>query len=167
MKSKIFKNTPLIQEGGTTIYSQDSKKSLKDTEKFLKRVATSVIGITVKKVGNFFELKIGGFKEIDSGGAPGASASISIGGTFHYNTIMVGYSAYTLTRSIYFKTLLDKNTLNHIHGKVSRDVYDKIQYYDDSVLDQLAKTIFKVDDYYVFGYYIKKKKKFYLIKFTN
>ncbi len=173
-----FRNTPLIQEGGTGIFAQGSEKELNKTKQVLRKISASDIGITTRLSENNIELTIGGFKEIKQssvGGvmttSPGPNLStpygtISTPPTYHYNPTMYGYSTYTRTRAVYFKTLLDKTSFNHVSGELSNNAYDKIKdYEEDNDEGMSSETIFKVDNYYVFGYYKKWDKKYYLVKF--
>lgn len=176
-----FRNTPLIQEGGTTIFTQDSERELEKTKQVLRKISASDIGITVNHSQENIELTLGGFKEVQrsSGGggmmmtSPGTSIStphgtISIPPTYHYNPTMYGYNTYTNTRSVYFKALLDNLNFNHIQGNVSENTYDKIRDFEDNNdTDMTSETIFKVDGYYIFGYYKKWENKYYLRKFAN
>ncbi len=177
----IFRNTPLMQEGGTTIFTQDSEKELNTTKQILRKISASDIGITVRLSGNNLELTIGGFKQVqgNSGGggmmmtSPGTTMStpygtVNIPATYHYNPTMYGYCTYTNTRSVYFKSLLDKLEFNHVSGDVSENVYDKIMEYEDKNVEGMtSETIFKVDDYYVFGFYNKWDEKYYLLRFIE
>jgi len=176
-----FRNTPLMQEGGTTIFTQGSEKELSKTKQVLRKISASDIGITARLSDNNVELTIGGFKEVqrssDGGGmmmtSPGTTIStphgtIRTAPTYHYNPTMYGYSTYTNTRAVYFKSLLDKTEFNHISGEVSNNAYDKIKdYEEDNDEGMSSETIFKVGNYYVFGYYKKWDKKYYLVKFKE
>ncbi len=181
-----FRNTPLIQEGGTVFFMQDSEKELTKTKQVLRKIAAGDIGITAMLSGNNVELTIGGYKEVTrSGGAPGMmmnspgmmmsspgiavsipNGTVTPSLTYHYNPTMYGYNTYTDTRAVYFKSLFDRAGFNHVSGEVSESVYDKIKNYEeDNDEGMSSETIFKVDDYYVFGYYKKWDKKYYLVKF--
>jgi len=176
-----FSNTSFVQEGGTTIFTQDSEKELNKTKQVLRKISASDIGITARLSDNNIELTIGGFKEVQrsSGGggmmmtSPGTTIStphgtFSTSPTYHYNPTMYGFSTYTNTRSVYFKSLLSNIDFNHIAGAVSDNAYDKINdYEEDNDEGMSSETIFKVDNYYVFGYYKKWDKKYYLVKFAN
>ena len=81
---------------------------------------------------------------------------------------MYGYSAYSHSRSVYFKTLLEQSFFKHLQGEISKNAFDKIKIFtEDKEYDYSCETIFKVDNYYIFGYYVKLDKKFYLRKFID
>ncbi|MEC8832160.1 MAG: hypothetical protein VX772_07355, partial [Bacteroidota bacterium] len=59
-----FKNTPIIQEGGT----YKNYRELDKTSKFLRRLANEDIGIVASKYNNHYIVTIGSKKEINRGG---------------------------------------------------------------------------------------------------
>jgi hypothetical protein len=177
-----FRNTPIIQEGGVTIFAQEIEKELEVTKQILKKISTSDIGITARLSNNNIELTMGGYKDFQTGviGAGGMKIPTSISNietpygtlsrpaTYHYNPTMYGYSSYTNSRAVYFKSLLETTEFNHVTGEVTDNAYDKIKdYVKDKDEVMLSKTIFKIDNHYVLGYYIKAERKYYLIRFEE
>jgi hypothetical protein len=170
-----FSNTPLIQEKST----QDSEKELDKTKQLLRRISTSAIGIAARLSQQKIELIIGGINEIQQGGGVGFNTStgstivtpfgkVSTPPTNNYNATMYGYTNYANTRSVYFKSLLDTVNFNHIPGIVADNAYDKIaKYVANNKEGVTSETIFKINDYYVFGYYGKWNKVYHLMKFVD
>lgn len=167
-----FKNTPVIQEGGTSIYSQGVEKELEKTKQILRKIAKSNLAISVYSSKHDLEISLGGYKEVQSagGGAPGMVMNNSSFGapTYYYNPTYYGFSKYSNARTVYFKTLLDKGSFEHVKGEVPENAFDKIQHYRYiNTADKSSETIFACADYYVFGYYDKSAKKYYLKKFLK
>lgn len=178
-----FRNTPLIQEGGTTVFTQDIKRELENTNQVLRKISASDIGISVWSSKDNLELTIGGYKEVQNSvgsvgpmmPSQGSSISTPYGtirtsspATNHYNPTMYGFNKYSNSRSVYFKTLLDINNYQHTEGRISENAYDKMRSYINRYGNEIvSETIFKVDDYYVLGYYRKYDNKYYLRKYKN
>ena len=188
-----FKNSPLMQEGGRSIFAQGKEKELDKTKQVLRKICADDIGISVRPLTENVEITIGGVMEVQVGGR-GATMPMSSAGpsfsapygtvttapVYHYNPSMYGYNMYTLTRAVYFKSLMDKITFDHVEGKAPDNVYDKIKDFENGLNNKMkdilfngdlnnatSETIFKVDNYYVLGYYNKYKHEYYLLKFTN
>lgn len=172
-----FKNTPLIQEGGTTIFVQGETRELNKTKQILRKITASDVGISVYPVQNRLELTVGGYKEVNTGGGgapmmmprsistPYGSASVP---TYHYNPTMYGFSKYANTRTVYFKSLLDESTYDHVPGEIKYNAYDRIKAYQEKIRNEInTETIFKVGDMYIFGYYKRGDKKYYLRGFDD
>ncbi|MDH3323468.1 MAG: hypothetical protein OEM04_10790, partial [Flavobacteriaceae bacterium] len=179
-----FRNTPLTEVGSSSIFTNSKEKELENTKQLLRKIASSHIGITAYESQENFEITVGGVKGTsggDGGGgggsggmmmtSPGMSISSSHGNfniapTYNYNTTMYGYRNYRNTRATYFKTLVEKNNFNRINGDILDNAFDKIKKFEDQYENDLySTTIFRIDDYYVFGHYDKKEKKYYLRKF--
>lgn len=182
-----YKNTPLMQEGGTTIFTQGLEREIGKTKQILRKISASDIGISVYPSQDEIELTIGGILETNNSGVPvmpmampGTTISTPHGTIttptryyynghiYHYNPVMYSYNKYTHTRTVYFKTLMDNKNFNHLEGNIMDNPFDKIKDFEDAIDDQIkSATIFKVDNYYVFGYYDSTKEKYCLRKFSN
>ncbi|MDC9722279.1 MAG: hypothetical protein PSN34_05835 [Urechidicola sp.] len=187
----IFKNSELVYKRPKVFGGQKEIK-LETTAQILNKISSSNIGLSVHEANDFLEITIGSHKEIQSGGGMsmgmGMGMGIPMGGmnmsvTFHYSPVMYGYNSYTNSKEVHFKTFLNKSNYNHLSNKTHISSLDDIETFKDSITNSLnvfermfyleenndikTKTIFKVDDYYVFGYYDKEQKKYYLRKFLN
>jgi hypothetical protein len=162
-------------------FGQGTEKELESTKKVLRKMHSGNIGISVRPLQENVEVTIGGVTEV-SGVNGGAAMPMSSGGTsfstphgtitvsptYHYNPSMYVYNKYSYSWAVYFKSLLDKVTFDHVEGDATENVYNKIKNYEDDLNYNItSETIFKVDDYYVFGYYYNFKHVYYLLKFTN
>lgn len=175
-----FKNTSLIQLGGT--FNKNKKhKELTETQQFLRKIETGNVGISAYKTQDNLELTIGGYKKMATKEIAAAVASgvIFIGGVpynssigssnpyYYSNTTFYGFLNYSYARSVYFKSLLNEN-LENITESIQGNAFDKIR---DFLIDKKneisTETIFRVNGYYILGYYNKKEEKYYLLKFEN
>lgn len=175
-----FKNSPLIQEGSRTMFAQNSEKTLENTEVFFRKLSTSDIGISLYQTPVATEVTIGGFKESKQPSGPrivpGASVGV-IGGAgygaaygiaYSNNPAMFGYTSYAHTRSTYIKCLFDTLTFEHLPGEVQKNAFDKISDFLGTLkTSATVETIVKMNDYYIYGYYDRKAKKYYLRKFAD
>lgn len=173
-----FKNTPLIQEGGATIFVQGETRELNRTKQVLRKITASDVGISVYPAQDQLELTIGGYKEIKTGSGgsvpmmmpggistPYGTASVP---TYHYNPTMYGFDKYSNSRTVYFKSLLDKNNFEHVPGEISYKAYDRIKDYQEKIRNEInTETIFRVGEMYIFGYYKRGDKKYYLRSFRD
>lgn len=177
-KEISFKNTPFIQNGSYWILNKKEEKELENVDKALKRILTDKIGISAYNYNDTIELTIGGHGQIKlsggsggmmmspgmapiSGGSGGMMMSPGMAPTLH------NYSSYTSTRSVYFKSMIDKNYY-HIEGEVPQNVFEKIKDFLKDYEGKIsAKTIFKMNDYYILGYYLTDQEKYILRKFVK
>jgi len=166
-----FKNTNLIQENDAAIFSSQTRV-LETSKQILRKMASGDPGISVYETNGYWEVTLGGKKDVKQGGGmmigggmPMASASAGAV-TFTVSTpTMHSFSSYTSTKSVYFKCLFNKD-MQHIEGDVKKNPFDKIKTFSDDTYEDLSiETIFKRENYFVFGYYDSVTKKYTLRKF--
>ncbi|WP_299677206.1 hypothetical protein [uncultured Tenacibaculum sp.] len=165
-----FKNSPIILEGG----SFSTYRELKKTKQFLRKINSGEVGIAVRKRGENYQITLGGYKEVASGGAmmmggfgglPVASfGSVSV----FFNPAVFAYNSSTNTKSTRIECLLDKN-FNHKEGEIAENVFEKIRENDQTVYDDVekAQTVFKYKDFFILGRYYAKRKQYVFRKFTD
>jgi len=174
-----FKNSPFIIDGKRKIFAQDSEKILDNPELFFRKLCTGDIGISLYQTLLATEVTIGGFRQNDKSGqgmTQGAAAGL-FGGlalglvygiAYANNPAMFEYTSYAHTRSTYFKCLFDTITFEHLDGEVQKNAFDKISDFLETLkTSATVETIIKMNDYYVYGYYDRKAKKYYLRKFAD
>ncbi len=181
-ENTYFRNKPSFQEGGTTYFKQSAKRKINNAKRFLHKLSTSDnIGLNVYQLENGLEITIGGYLEIPGGIGGGGMVMTSPGATFstpkgtvgtpptyQYDPTLYGSSKNPRIRTVYFKTLLNEHDLSQIDTKISMNANDKIKDFSKHIENNItSETIFKVDDYYVFGYYNKFEKIYYLRKFVD
>jgi hypothetical protein len=167
-------NTPFILKRTSDNVPDGMEKELNGTEQVLRKISSNEIGISAYKLGGNLEITLGSYKEVKSNpgmmmpmpGVGFVAGGISIGMTF--NPAMMGYNAYTRTKSVYFKSLWDPNSFEHNEGSISENAFDKIHNFSKPIINNIAsETIFKLKGYFVYGYYSFKDKKYFLRKFTD
>ncbi|GAA4111128.1 hypothetical protein GCM10022393_08580 [Aquimarina addita] len=148
--SITFKNSPIIQEGGGMFpaLTENRIREMEKTAKYLRKISSSNLGISVYKVNNEYNIILGGTKEInnvsvDAGGggfAPGFGGGITITTgnagsqmvSVGFNPTYYAYNGYSSTKSTYINCLFDEN-FEHLEGDVQRNVYDNINDFEDTL----------------------------------
>lgn len=171
-----FSNTPLFQEGGALV--DDEGKTL-PVNRALRRIRSGSVGVSVYQQDYNLHVLMGGIKEIlVSGGVPmgapmgGGSFATPYGtanfpGAETFNPVGYGYGSYANTRSVYFKSLLNPESLEHLEGYPEDNVFDRIEIYKSRRDEDLmtAQTVFRRDKDHFFAYYDKKNKKMVIVRF--
>lgn len=159
-----YKNTPILQEGGGTIYSQNVHRELVKTKQFLRKILAGSAVITAVQNGqNQHEVTIGAFKKIRqvSGGSMPMSGG-ALGGAMYGS----GASVASWTRVTRFKMLIDGNTSKHIDGEIGPSKSEQIQAYAEKIkIPDGGSSIFIVNGHYQFAYYDRDEKKLIITKF--
>ena len=160
-----FKNSPIIQEGGT--YA--SYRELEKTKKFLRKINQGKIGIAVLKRDSGYEITLGGFKPTGGGGPffmPGFGLPIASMGnvTVFFNPTALAYNSYSATKSTRIECLFDQD-FNHMQGEIQDNAFDIMGDYESPV--EKAETIFTYKGFYVKGLYDGRSKTYTFRKFTN
>ena len=161
-----FSNTPIIQEGG--MYS--SYREMEKTSKFLRRLGKEDIGVAVSKHKGNYVVTMGSKKEISRGGAPmmmpGVGFPMASAGAFAvtFNPTFFAYGSYSSTKATRIECLFDEN-LNHKEGEIPKNSFDRIKEAADKFPSTDAETVFRLDDFYIWGFYNKKLDKYMMYKF--
>lgn len=160
-----FKNSPIIQKGGA--YKQ--YRELEKTSKFLRKITTENIGVSIRNVNNKNQITIGGYvnQRRNNGNffTPFGGTSIASFGnvSVFFNPTMYAYNSMANTKSVVIECLFD-NEFNHIkEEKAKKNIFDKMQEHKDS---KIGVSVFKYKDYFIKGYYRPSRKMYYLKKFT-
>ncbi len=144
--SIIFKNTPIIIENhGSGI------KKTESTEKFFRKISSSNIGVSVYAKNDTIQVTLGGMKETTVGGA-------NMGG--------LPMPPTNVSTSTYITCLFDKNQA-HLDGTISPNIFDRVNDFSKDSVMQKTETIFRFNDYFLFGYYDSGLKKYFLRKFED
>jgi len=168
-----FKNTPIIQDGG--YYS--TRRELLKTKQYLRKVFDANPGISINKSNSQYQVRLGASKELMHSSGSGMSGAIG-GGTvtgfspvrgvsfgYFISPTINSYGSFITTKSTYIKSLFDVN-LNHQKGKVSNTEFDLISTFEKEYNNELRfKTIFRYNDTYILGFYLKGK--YYLKSFKK
>ncbi|MFM7854047.1 MAG: hypothetical protein ACKO96_19535, partial [Flammeovirgaceae bacterium] len=181
-----FKNSPIIQEGGGTIFSPDERE-LNRTKALFRKITNGDMAISVYRplkqdsavcmtVGSVKTIKISG--HASSFGSSGVSVPGSGGGFVStpttFNPTYNGYQNYSWSKSAYFHSTLSKD-LKHVSGSVNENDFDKMKKYlddesknipgtDISMGDVLLKTIFQSEQKFYAAIYSKSKGKLLIMR---
>lgn len=156
--SVSFSNIPLMQKGGR--YVKDDTYQELDIKNFMRKMNNSPIGISVFRNGDYNELLVGSYEQLNrqvSYGPP----------VFHYYGLL-GFSYRTRinSRTVYFKALFLPDSMDHFTGPVESNPFLRIDDYLEKLdYDPLSTLIFKLNGTYYLGYYTNLTKKYFLIKF--
>ncbi|HEX6432090.1 MAG TPA: hypothetical protein VF008_30575, partial [Niastella sp.] len=160
-----FKNTPIVQEGGT--YSFGALRELGKTKQLLRKLVNGDAVITATlNANNQVEIIVGSFAKMTSGfnggmvkpaGGPGSSGVAVPAGGFYRNTWL---------KSAHFKMLLNADTFEHVEGAVGNSINARIEYYTIGVkIPWEAENLFMTNGRYYHAYYDKTLRKLVILKF--
>ncbi|WP_207534181.1 hypothetical protein [Desertivirga arenae] len=157
-----FRNTPITQDGGGTVYSMNASRELSKTKQFLRKVTNGDPVITaVRNSYGQDEITVGAYKKITQttgGFMPMGGASMSF-----YPTFGGGASWNRVTR---FKALANPSSGQHIEGEMKLSVAEQIQEFSESIkIPEDGSSVFVANNYHQFAYYDKQDKKLVVIKF--
>ena len=100
-------------------------------------------------------------------GAIGALTYTALAGSGDSNnTTMTSFLNYHNNKAMVFTSLFDPENLQHITGEPSANPYDEMkEFISGKVSPMSAFTLFRLNDYYVLGYYLNELDKYFLRKF--
>lgn len=167
-----FKNSPIMQEG--TLFLPNRKKELDKSNEFLRKISKWEVGLIPYQIDDAIEVKIGGVDKKDysgggmSFGGMGPTYSFN-GGTIGYNVnpVYSSYGSYKSNRSVYFKTLLNSESLVHIKGDIKNNVFDNIIDFSEDIKNNEYETTFNYDSFIIHGHYVEKENTYVLTKFIK
>lgn len=164
-----FKNGPIIQEGQTAIPFKTIRE-LEATSKFLRKVSSGNIGVSVIKVVDLYEITIGGYKLIPTVGSgfgmTPSTAFDSNTNTFVpvFNPTFNNFYSYSTTKATFFDTVLSEN-LEHIKKEFEPGLNNMIDSYMVNYKGITGEDIFFHNNTPYYAYFNLKEKQFNLIKF--
>ncbi len=152
--SITFKNTPFIHE----VLNTSSYRDLEKTARFIRKVNTSNIGISVYPYADKYVLTLGASEKIKSsefaiiGGVLGGMVGAALFSAF---------DSYNRTQSTRIECLFDGN-FNHLEGDIPKNGFDLINDYigDRNLKRAKLQTVFRYKDTYIWGSY-NQPGKFY------
>jgi hypothetical protein len=142
-----FKNTPFIHE----VVNSNSYRELEKTSRFIRKVNSSNIGISVYPYGDYYILNLGASEKIQTGEL--AIIGGILGGVIGA-AIFSAFDSYDKTQSTRIECLFDKQ-FNHVLGDIPKNGFDRIQNYINANSLKRAKlqTVFKFGDKFIWGFY--------------
>ncbi|MFD1062441.1 hypothetical protein ACFQ1Q_04220 [Winogradskyella litorisediminis] len=170
--SITFKNGPIVQEGQTYLPFQN-RRELEASSKYLRKISSGDIGLSILKNDNLYEIILGGYKQVQSAGFGigfgGNNLAFNTGtGTFVpiFNPTFYNYNSFSSTKATFFETVLTEN-FEHVKKEFEPSINDCI---DDYMVDYkgiTAEDLFFVDETPYYTYINLKKKEFVLVDFRN
>lgn len=162
--SLYFNNTPVFQENGEFGGNREFEKA----SKFIRKINNLSCGLTVHSLGDNYLLTIGSVSQTNGNvailggmfGLAGALVATAI------NPTMDSFNSYANQKVVYTNCLFNKE-IEHIAGSVPEFPFDKIRNYLDINKALKSKTLFKFNDYYYLGFYLKSEEKYSFEKFKE
>ncbi|MCB0400163.1 MAG: hypothetical protein KDD26_11195, partial [Winogradskyella sp.] len=168
-KPIAFKNGPIIQEGQTAIPFKTTRE-LEATSKFLRKVSSGNIGVSIIKVADLYEITIGGYKLVPTGG-PGfgmtsTTAFDSNTNTFVpvFNPTFNNFYSHSTTKATFFDTVLTEN-LEYVKKEFEPGLNNTIDSYMVDYDGITGEDVFFHNNTPYYAYFNLKEKQFNLIKF--
>ncbi len=174
-----FKNSPVLVSGGGLFFG-GGETEIDKTKQILKHLIRGKLGISAYRSPDKITLTLGGYYYLPNSAAgmgmtynPGFTVStpggpVTVPGSYSHNPTMFGYGNYSNSISTRFNALLNTSTFEHMKGEITKNGFDKIKEFEDAQPAILyAKTIFKIENRYILGYYDKNKKTYSLLAFED
>ncbi len=154
-----FKNSPFIHE----VLNSNASRDLEKTGRFIRKVNTSNIGISVYPYKNNYILTLGASQKIQSGELTMIGGIL---GGMVGAAIFSAFDSYNKTQSTRIECIFDKE-FNHVDGDVLKNGFDLIQDYikDKKIKRAKLQTVFKYKDKFIWGYYDSTRKYYAFYQF--
>ncbi len=159
-----FSNSPIVLEN--SIFKR--YREMEETEKLIRKVNRTNVGISLYHTTNSYEISIGGSKEVKQGLPIVSTGSTidSFGNSLPSSTFS-NYAYFEGQKSIYTTGLFNLN-FEHIEGDLQPTIFDKIDDFKSSRRKKpYTETIFKYDDHLIWGEYNSTKNAYVLWKFSS
>lgn len=159
-------NSLLWKTFGWDFLNFSSKKEIKKTARFLRLVSFGNAGVAVFRQNDDLAVTLGGGKIAIS---IGVSRMPLDAWEFYMSGKCPMSSDYIIEQyNYYFKTLLSTTNFTHVDGDVQPDINDLI-WQENASLDFAPSMpiVSKFGEYYLYGYYLKKAKKYVLRMYPN
>lgn len=150
-----------------------SKTKITKGKTFFKRfILTPYSGISGRHSNNNLILTVGGYSPPTGGsmnfGAPTSSSFEGPNGPITISSNTHSFSNNSLASSSFEKSLvLNSNTFEIVENKEISDIYKMVEAYSENIKGIQLKSLFKYQDYFLFGYYNKNEKNYHLVKFND
>lgn len=155
-----FKNTPFFIQNGN-----QRPRELKNTQKFLKRISASDIGLSVYETQGNYLLTIGRAKNVPTTGIILVGVGFTVGAAMG-GSVMVDDLFDETTQTIYFESLLDKK-LQHNPNQLEPLAVDYVSEFLASNERIRNHETFFYDNFFILGYYDYANEEYVLRKFQD
>ena len=158
-----FSNTALQKKD----YLKGKTKTLETSADFFKALKSGEIAVSGFKANGQYILTIGSCEDIYNHYAvSGAVFGGAIGGLVTAHVFM-SYSSYYKSIFTEFKSTLDIESLNHVTGDITQNIFEKIVNFNSTKPNAIAPSIFKSDTNLIWGAFGKSSGFYQMFKFDN
>ncbi len=175
-----FKNSGIIEDYTTN--RSFKTEELETSELLLKMFNKGNSGIAVNSTTNGYQITIGASETIRQGGVGGMVMIGSSGGgmtinntgsgmvvTSSFNPTFYSFGGYSygvanITRRI--ECLFDED-FEHIEGEIPQNVFNRLRDHISNLTKAKAETVFKLDDFMIYGRYFGKENEYKFFKFSD
>lgn len=182
-------NGPILQQGGGN-YSED-EMVIKNTSQLFKKMTYGDLAVAVNEAGNgSYSLEVGSYEELrvysrnnnrwnNSGLNVGVNSGLGLGYP-GYGWDSYGYPGYyypygsnnytTTTKVVYFNSMLDTTSLEHVEGMPPKSLIEKVNDYEDNAFRYGIPEMLTIQTYkygMVLGYYLRNQGKYQLVEFRK
>ncbi len=183
--SIAFKNSAIVLEndGLLSPFTQERIRETEKTAKFLRKVCSSNIGISVYKTNKNYKVTLGGTISFSGGGsapmlipnagvamsipiASGGNISISAGVSTNSYWYYDSYKTRKFNKSTYIDCLFDKN-FNHVKGDITNNVFDNLNEFEETLEKPTAINLFFHNNNLHYAYFDGNDRTFKLYRFEN
>jgi hypothetical protein len=162
-----FANTPIIEEGVSV--GPEHRVLYKNRQLLRRMLHGDAMIIPIPDNDQQIVLTAGSYKKAKPGNSPGIPVPIPAMGAFAGGIKFVPIGAVKRNNWgnwAYFKMLLNRNTFEHIDGKVPKSINEKIKYYSIGMhIIPGTENLFMTNGRYYYAYYDKKERKMKMVKF--
>jgi hypothetical protein len=166
-----FKNTRITQKGLDYLFTENVERDLSKTQQFLRKVSAADAGVCAFQTSKGIEVTMGSFEKVQTaraGVGTGTGIVPGITGASQVYPTYAGYSSYITTKSVYFETLLDSTTFQHLKGNIDNNAFDKIDDFKKELKNDIeGETIFERDGALILCFYSKKAHSLIMKSFAD
>ncbi len=162
--SLYFNNTPVYQENGEFGGNREFDKA----SKFIRKINNLSCGLTVHNLHDNYLITIGSVSQ-SNGNAVMMGSMFGLAGALvatAINPTVDSFNSYANQKVVFTNCLFNKE-IEHVNGSVPELPFDKIRKYLDTIKGLKSKTLFKFNDYYYLGFYLRNEGKYSFEKFKE
>jgi hypothetical protein len=172
-----FKNSPIIQE---YITNQSIEiEELETTALLLQIFNYGNSGISVNPTNKGYQITMGGSEIIKKAGAFGPGMGTNLGGIPFYDNGMIvsrsfnptlfSFGGYPFSEANRIKRIecLFNDDFEHIEGEILQNVFNTLRTHTSNLPKAKAETVFKMNDFFVYGRYFTIGNVYKFFKFSE
>ena len=174
-----FKNSSIIEEYTTN--QSHKTEELDNTALFLQIFNKGNGAVAVNPTSNGYQITMGGSENIKNGGGPyfgtklvntGMTLNSTSSGmvvTSSFNPTFFSYGGYPSIESNKTKRIecLFNDNFDHIEGEIPQNVFNRLKKHTSNLPKAKAETVFKMNDFFVYGRYFTIENVYKFFKFSE